>query len=158
MFVLVRHAHAGDKHLWRGRDGKRPLSARGWDEARSLAPVLADLGVRRLLTSPARRCRESLAPAASVLRLPVAPSPALAVAGSPADLLVLLESPLADGAALCTHGEVLNALSERWTSRPLAGLPDGGLSGTPKGAAWVVADYPGPQASARYIAPPLAPE
>jgi phosphohistidine phosphatase SixA len=153
MFVLLRHCHAGDKRRWRGPDDQRPLSTRGRVEARSLASLLADLGVRRLLSSPTRRCQQSLAPAMTALELPVEPHPALALGASAEDLLVLLESPIVDSAALCTHGEVLRALSEAWGRSRLSGLPDGGLSGTPKGAAWVVSDYPGAAASARYIAP-----
>src|SRR4051812_442509 len=63
VFVLVRHAHAGSKKQWSGPDHERPLSRRGQEQARDLAGVLAGLGVTRLLSSPALRCRETLQPA-----------------------------------------------------------------------------------------------
>lgn len=54
--VLVRHAHAGDKHAWPDRDELRPLSVRGsLQAALAVAPFLMGTGVTRLLSSPALR-------------------------------------------------------------------------------------------------------
>jgi phosphohistidine phosphatase SixA len=128
VFVLVRHAHAGDKHRWRGPDEQRPLSPRGWAQARQLAPVLARLGVTQLLSS------------AEELSAVVRPVPALAADAHVVDLLQLLASPAADGTALCTHRETLESLSlawkPAWCHRTERAAPD--LSGTPKGGCWIV--------------------
>jgi phosphohistidine phosphatase SixA len=140
VFVLVRHAHAGDKHRWRGPDEQRPLSPRGWAQARQLAPVLARLGVTQLLSSPSLRCQQTLLPAAEELSAVVRPVPALAADAHVVDLLQLLASPAADGTALCTHRETLESLSlawkPAWCHRTERAAPD--LSGTPKGGCWIV--------------------
>ncbi|MFS0698401.1 histidine phosphatase family protein [Cellulomonas sp. 179-A 4D5 NHS] len=158
MFVLVRHAHAGDKHRWTGPDVARPLTQRGQVSAAHVADTLAALGVTRLLSSPALRCVQTLTPAAGRTSIPIETIQALAV-GAPVDeLLVLLRSRAAVGAALCTHGETLADLSAAWLASGSVRIDDAGpgdgLASTPKGACWVVEGYPGPDAAARYV-PPL---
>ena len=155
-FVLVRHAHAGDKHVWTDRDELRPLSVRGSLQAAfGVAPFLVDTGVTRLLSSPALRCVKTLRPAAESLGLGVETADELAVSGSVDRLLRLLEDPASDGAALCTHGETLTALSAAWSERgSLTVDPEGsrvGLAGTPKGAVWVVEGHPGGAVLARFV-------
>lgn len=158
MFVLVRHAHAGDKHRWSDADDHRPLSRRGQVSAAGVAGVLARLSVTQLLAGPALRCTETLAPAADLLGLTVTTSDALAVGAPVEKLLDLLGSPAVDGAALCTHGEALGALSEAWLASGTVFVDEGGpgvgLAGTPKGACWVVQHYGRPGATAFYVPPP----
>jgi phosphohistidine phosphatase SixA len=151
VFVLVRHAHAGDKRRWPGPDDQRPLSPRGWVQARELAPVLAKLGVTRLLTSPSVRCQQTLFPAADQLLAVVQPVAALAPDAPMVDLLQLLASPAADAAALCTHRETLESLSLAWKPAwcQLTGSAAPDLSGTPKGGWWIVDHFATPQACAR---------
>jgi phosphohistidine phosphatase SixA len=151
VFVLVRHAHAGDKRRWPGPDDQRPLSPRGWAQARELAPVLAKLGVTRLLTSPSVRCQQTLFPAADQLLAVVQPVAALAPDAPMVDLLQLLASPAADAAALCTHRETLESLSLAWKPAwcQLTGSAAPDLSGTPKGGCWIVDHFATPQACAR---------
>ena len=99
------------------------------------------------------RCRQSLAVASDLLWLPIEPVQALSVGASPDELLELLASRRVDGAALCTHRETLRTLSLAWATSGWAGeqgAPD--LSRTPKGASWVVANYPGQGAQARQMA------
>ena len=156
MFVLVRHADAGDKHRWDGRDELRPLSPKGLGQAAgSVAPLLRGLGVGRLLSSPAVRCVQTLGPAAEQLGLAVERRDELAVRGSVVRLLRLLESPDTDGAALCTHGEILSALSRAWQRSGRVVLDtdggDAGLAGTPKGASWIIEGYHGAVARASYL-------
>lgn len=151
MFVLVRHAHAAAKRLWTGPDDERPLSRRGEDQARELVGLLAGLGVTRLLSSPALRCRQTLQPASEELWVPVEPIPTLAVDVTEQELLDLLASDDAEGAALCTHGETLRLLTRAWDplwrSTTRAPAPD--VSGTPKAGCWVVENYGTPAATAR---------
>jgi broad specificity phosphatase PhoE len=154
VLVLVRHAHAGSKRRWSGPDADRPLSPRGQAQAEDLGALLADLGVTRLISSLALRCRQSLAPASEQLWVPVEPVAALATDAPVDDLLRLVGSPEVEGAALCTHGETLQALSTAWESTWPSGAasapPD--LSGTPKGGCWVVEHYGTPDATVRSIA------
>ena len=151
--MLVRHAHAGNKSHWPGADDERPLSPRGRAEALDLARLLTDVGVTSLLSSPALRCLQTLEPAAVALGLPVQPCQELLADASEADLLRLVES--AGGAALCTHGETLKTLSAAWAPtwrRTGSAPPD--MTGTPKGASWVVERYATPSATARLVAAP----
>lgn len=103
---VVRHACAGHKDDWDGLDADRPLDPAGTVQATALAEVLADEAPARLLASPTRRCIDTLAPLAAALGLEVEVEPALRSA-SGVELVRLLASDEHDGAALCTHGEVM---------------------------------------------------
>jgi len=63
MFVLVRHAHAGEKKSWHGPDEDRPLSTLGYWQARGLVAALDGIELRALFASPTpaavRRCFRS---------------------------------------------------------------------------------------------------
>jgi 2,3-bisphosphoglycerate-dependent phosphoglycerate mutase len=66
VFYLVRHAHAD----WRPGE-ERPLSARGQQDARRVARVLALYPITALYSSPARRARQTILPLAVRLGLPL---------------------------------------------------------------------------------------
>jgi 8-oxo-(d)GTP phosphatase len=63
--LLVRHASAGDRDEWEGDDRARPLDDRGRAQAAGLVDALSAYRVDRILTSPAVRCVETVAPLAS---------------------------------------------------------------------------------------------
>jgi 8-oxo-(d)GTP phosphatase len=52
LVVLVRHATAGDRAKWHDDDRLRPLDTRGRRQAAALPAALAELPIRRILTSP----------------------------------------------------------------------------------------------------------
>jgi 8-oxo-dGTP diphosphatase len=62
---LVAHADAGDRTRWAGDQDDRPLSDLGRRQAARLADALAAGPVDGLYASPARRCKETLAPLAT---------------------------------------------------------------------------------------------
>jgi Histidine phosphatase superfamily (branch 1) len=62
LLLLVRHAHAGDKHRWQGPDRLRPLSLAGQAEAAGLVVRLEDFPIERILTSPTLRCQQTVEP------------------------------------------------------------------------------------------------
>lgn len=71
-FLLARHA----AHDWLGRGiaGRLPcvaLNREGREQAQALAQILAGAGIDALYTSPQQRARETLAPVAARLGLPV---------------------------------------------------------------------------------------
>ena len=103
---LVRHAIAGPRRAWQGRDELRPLEPRGHDQAQRLAEHLADAGVERVVSSPARRCVQTVAPLADATGLEVEVAGALAE-GAPAARARALADP---GSVLCTHGDVIPAV------------------------------------------------
>jgi 8-oxo-(d)GTP phosphatase len=108
--VLVRHARAGQRKKWTGDDRLRPLDEHGRRQAAGLVAPLTALGVDRLVSSPYVRCVETLEPAAASLALPLEERDELVEGASAEDVRSLLEN--LDGAtpALCTHGDVVEAL------------------------------------------------
>jgi len=139
VYVLVRHGHAGDKKLWDGDDGHRPLSGRGRQQAEGLVASLREAAPTRLVTSPHLRCRQTLEPLAQQLPLPLASWDLLRPDADVHQLDRWLADPRLEGAVLCTHGETLNALFDLWAgSRALARIGRTAGDPTEKGAAWIV--------------------
>lgn len=60
--VVLRHTEARSRKTWRGEDRLRPLAALGRRQAEKLIPVIAAYDVRRVVSSDATRCAESVAP------------------------------------------------------------------------------------------------
>ncbi|HEX2506407.1 MAG TPA: phosphoglycerate mutase family protein [Gaiellaceae bacterium] len=108
--VLVRHASAGERAKWIGDDRLRPLDERGRRQAAGLVAPLTTAGVDRLLSSPYVRCVETLEPAAAGLGLPVEEDDALAEGARAGEVRALLEGLSGSTPALCTHGDVVEAL------------------------------------------------
>ena len=67
--LLVRHGSAGSRSEWEGDDRDRGLDERGVDQARRLVQELADLPIDRILTSPYRRCVQTVEPLAAARTL-----------------------------------------------------------------------------------------
>lgn len=151
MLILVRHAHAGDKRLWPFGDVDRPLSTRGEQQAQGIAQLLSDLPVRRLLTSPYRRCRQTLEPLCDVLGLPSVDEECLAPSSDPQALDALLRAPGNEGALLCTHGELLGGLLDLWRSTGEVAVPPTPET-TAKGGSWILEESSGHRA-AHYLKP-----
>jgi 8-oxo-dGTP diphosphatase len=107
--LLIRHAPAGSAADWNGDDLLRPLDAVGRALAARLPEDLAHFPIRRLLSSPAVRCVQTVAPLAVNRGLLVERRAELFEAGDPAGVIDLMRG-VAEPAALCTHGDVLHAL------------------------------------------------
>ncbi|EEP73895.1 NUDIX hydrolase [Micromonospora sp. ATCC 39149] len=139
--ALVRHAQAGRRSAWSGPDAGRPLDATGWAQAHALAPLVALVRPARLLSASARRCVQTLDPAAALLDLPIEvtgdldePLPgqdpherALAAAACLAEL-----AAAGGTVGVCSQGKVIPGALER-----LAGRADDFT--TPKGGGWLLA-------------------
>ncbi|MFD2768452.1 NUDIX hydrolase [Micromonospora eburnea] len=124
--LLVRHGHAGKRGTWTGPDHGRPLDAQGWAQARTLADLVAVVRPVRLLAASARRCVQTLDPAAALLDLPIEvtgdldePKP-----GQQPDECVLAAAALittlavaGEPVAVCSQGKVIPGLLERLTGR-----------------------------------------
>ena len=64
--LLVRHAWAGKRSEWEGKDDrKRPLDARGEQQAQELIERLAAYAIREIHTSPYTRCVQTVEPLAA---------------------------------------------------------------------------------------------
>jgi len=115
---LVRHAKAGSRSDWIDDDIIRPLSKKGWAQARALAQLLLAHSPNALLTSPYVRCRQTLEPLAELTSLPITEHVALIEGASFADTLSLLHE-VEDGAVLCSHGDVIPATIDALIRRGL---------------------------------------
>jgi phosphohistidine phosphatase SixA len=109
--TIVRHAYAGDKRRWRGDDLQRPLPPVGLAQAEGLAPLLLAHRVRRVLSSPALRCVQTVEPTAGRADVEIETWDELGPQG-PGSWIVTtcFGDPAFDDAVLCTHGEVLQPL------------------------------------------------
>ena len=102
MNVVVRHASAGDRSAWVGDDDLRPLDKKGRRQAEEIAAVLSQEDIRRVVSSPAVRCVQTVEPLAAALGLEVEIDDRLAE-GAGYEAQSLLEE---DGVVACTHGDV----------------------------------------------------
>ncbi|MCC5948324.1 MAG: histidine phosphatase family protein [Nitriliruptoraceae bacterium] len=136
---LVRHAHAGDRAAWTGDDRRRPLSARGRTQAESIALQVADVPLTRILSSPARRCLDTVEPLATLRELVVEEDDALAE-GAPFDIIDRLLRRCGDqDALLCSHGDVIGAIVTTVRRR---GVPVGREPRWPLGSTWRIEGWP----------------
>jgi phosphohistidine phosphatase SixA len=149
MFVLVRHADAGSKRLWKGPDAQRPLTEHGRHQAAGLAQSLLGLDIRAILTSAMTRCRQTIEPLATARQLPIREHELLLPDADLTALLALLAEPTIAGTVLCTHRETLSRILPQWPDAPRTDAPP--RDKTAKGAAWIVDNLPGPHAELRYV-------
>lgn len=149
---LVRHAKAGERGAWTDADELRPLSGRGHMQARGLIDVLGDARFERVLSSPYVRCMETVVPIASVRRMAVELSDALAEGASLDEALALVRKHAGTGAVMCTHGDVMPMLLDHFASH---GVDLGKSPQWPKGCTWVLeTDATNEVRAAHYIAAP----
>jgi 8-oxo-dGTP diphosphatase len=106
--LLLRHASAGDRDDWNADDAIRPLDKRGRKQALALKELLAGHAIARIVSSPYRRCIETVEPLAGERGLPVELDERLAE-GAPTALALALLAEL-DGGLACTHGDVIEAV------------------------------------------------
>ncbi|PTA46681.1 NUDIX hydrolase [Micromonospora sp. RP3T] len=124
--LLMRHAHAGKRGTWSGPDTGRPLDAEGRAQARALVPLVALVRPARLLSASARRCVQTLDPAAARLDLPIEvcgdldePGPGQQPEECALAAAARLVALAADGepVAVCSQGKVIPGALERLTGR-----------------------------------------
>lgn len=152
---LLRHAKAAKRSRWKGPDWMRPLSEAGRAQAQALARSLRERGLGRLLSSPALRCRQTLAPLALATGLPIEVDERLDERRDAAKATEVLAALRGAPAVVCTHGDHVAALLEHLRS---AGA--GGIDEEPrceKASVWTLETRgPGPW-EARYQPPPAVP-
>jgi phosphohistidine phosphatase SixA len=108
--VLLRRADAQPRAEWLGVEEWRGLSPAGRAQADTLVAGLADLRIRRVLSSPSLRCRQTVVPLARSLDIDVEVCPELSLRAPLERLQALLEDDATEGAVFCTHREVLGRL------------------------------------------------
>lgn len=147
---LLRHARAEPKKQWTGPDHVRPLTRAGRGQAELLVAQLLPCPVRRVVTSPTARCRQTVEPLARARGLAVEEAPALGVGSTVAALRQLAAEPGMDDAVWCTHGEVLHDLLG-WLAPTSDGEPP---LPAEKGSIWLLHDLAGTPRLGSYLPPP----
>lgn len=107
---LIRHGSAGVRDTDpNNSDIDRPLDELGFEQADLIADLLADEGAKRVLSSPAMRCRQTLAPLATRIGVEVEDAAAL-LEGQDISSAVALIRALADSGesvAICSHSAII---------------------------------------------------
>ena len=67
--VVLRHAQATPRAKWAGSDTTRPLTTHGQRQAQTIVGALRAFGIRKIVTSDAARCQETVAPLARDLAI-----------------------------------------------------------------------------------------
>ena len=150
MRYLVRHGHAGDKHLWAGADDDRPLSSTGQREARGLVALLAGYSVDKIVSSPALRCAQTVQPLAEQRGLVVRTDVALSVDADLERAVALLLDSSGANVVMCTHGELIRPLLGRLLE---FGAPLSDELIWPKGSVWALEAVDGTITRATYLPP-----
>jgi len=120
-------------------------------QAEAIAAGMPPDGVRRILTSPYARCRQSVEPLAELTGIPLEIE-ALLAEGTPAGVVEMLLATLEPGTVLCTHGDVaadlIGGLMAAESAISRGTYPD-------KGSIWELEVGPGGQIRpGRYVPPP----
>jgi 8-oxo-dGTP pyrophosphatase MutT (NUDIX family)/phosphohistidine phosphatase SixA len=110
--LVVRHGTSRRRASWARADADRPLASAGRRQARRLVPLLACWCPERIVSSPWRRCIETIAPFAEVASLRVIIKESLSEVGagrSPQRARRQVQRLLdrAQPVLLCTHRPVL---------------------------------------------------
>lgn len=148
---LIRHATAGDRSKWAGRDEARSLTKKGRREAEAIAESLKDAGIERILSSPFERCVETVEPLARLIKAPIEISSALAEEADLDGAYALVDDLVGTNAVICSHGDVIPALINRmmW-----AGLNLTSRFYCSKGSIWEVEVESGRFTAGHYLPPP----
>jgi 8-oxo-dGTP diphosphatase len=113
--LVVRHGTSRPRDSWAGAEADRPLVSAGRRQAQRLVPLVTCWRPERLVSSPWRRCLDTIAPYATAAALPVRTKGSLSEDGarrSSARARRQIQRLLDRGrpALLCTHRPVLAAV------------------------------------------------
>ena len=147
---LVRHAHAGKRTHWKGKDRLRPLSRRGKDQAEWLVRFLGPEAITRIVSSPYVRSVQTVEPLAVKLGLEVEVSPLLAEGADATGALELLLDLEGTNGVACSHGDIIPQVLRRLTTTGMA--VDGPLLDQ-KGSVWVLDAADGHVHAGHYVPP-----
>lgn len=113
--IALRHAKATPRSEWDGTDASRPLTDRGRKQAKSIVGPLRAFGVRRIVSSDAVRCIETVTPLARALDRKIVKTEKIsqdAWEDGDSDLRSVVGRRIRAGkpAVVCSHGPVLPGL------------------------------------------------
>lgn len=110
--IVLRHAEALPRSEWSKTDGDRPLTETGQLQAKSLTKLLAAFNVRRVVTSPWKRCLDTVKPFGKKQKLKIIERSQLSELGNqrnPAKTTRVIKDSLKEHKSmiLCTHRPAL---------------------------------------------------
>jgi len=147
---LVRHAHAGKRAEWKGDDATRPISERGAAQSATIAAILVERSVGRIVSSPYVRCMQTVEPLGAALEVGVEPDARLAEGADVDEALeLLLALDDVDGVA-CSHGDLIPALLRRLVAM---GMKIDGPVLDQKGSLWTIHTNGGAPSKGHYTPP-----
>ena len=147
MILLVRHAAPVPASEWLGPDEDRPLSPRGLRSAEGLVLHLSAQPITRILSSPRRRCRDTVAPLAAARGLGIDLVRDLDEDAPSGGARSLLEARV-PGLVLCSHR---NQITDLLTGLADAGVIVRGARTAPWASVWEMAVEGGRVLSARCL-------
>lgn len=107
--LLLRHASAGERLSSPSQDRARTLDPQGRADARRLQKTLAAYAIDTIVTSPHRRCVDTVRPLARARHLEIQCCEELAP-DAPRRATLALLNRLPPNALVCTHREVFEQL------------------------------------------------
>lgn len=107
MLFLIRHASAGTRNNQNPHDDQRPLDALGHDQAAQIAALFDGEPITEVITSPALRCQQTVAPLAARLGLELTVAPELFEGASSSRSIEFVRSFTGRSVVLCSHGDVI---------------------------------------------------
>jgi 8-oxo-dGTP diphosphatase len=149
---LLRHATAGNRDNFNGDDRERPLTKKGKAHAKSIAESLREREIERIVTSPYKRCVQTVEPLAKMIGATIEISDALAEGPDIDAAYDLIHNLAGANAVLCSHGDVIPAAMNRlmWL-----GLTIHSRFYCSKGSIWEVDIEGGRYTEGRYVPPPV---
>jgi 8-oxo-dGTP diphosphatase len=143
--VVQRHARSTPREDWKKSDNTRPLTSRGVKQAGVLARALRAFGPERIVSSPAKRCVDTVVPLSQLTGLRISKSKLISQSAweeGESDVRAIVGKSVRarTGTVLCSHGPVLpDILSElALATGTLHGSYLGSASALPMGAFSVV--------------------
>jgi 8-oxo-(d)GTP phosphatase len=114
--ILLRHGSAGDRDAWEGDDRDRPLDKRGRRQAKELVERLRPLRIEAILTSPYRRCLETVGPLARARKLEIEVRTELGEESQAVEGTALVRSLAGRDVVVCGHGGLDSVVPDapRW--------------------------------------------
>jgi len=131
---LVRHAKAGKRSKWDDDDSLRPLVEEGVRQAEVIAASISPLQPTALYSSPFLRCVQTLEPLGKATGLSVVKHELLAEGVDFTGTVDWMHT-LADGAVMCSHGDVIPEVIDALERR---GMEVSGFRESRKGSVWVL--------------------
>ena len=143
----MRHGTAG-RRTEAPTDIKRPLDVEGLRQADAISEALAGCGVETVVSSPATRCRQTVAPLARWLGVPVEINGRLWEEQDPRATLALVRRFAGAGspAVVCSHGAIIPTVLQALAADGV----DIDDKTAAKGSVWTFTSAGGAIKSARY--------